>query len=925
VALKRFDAMTPEDEARQEIDRLLEAASWQVQDYKKLNLGAALGVAIREFPLESGRADYLLFVDRVAVGAIEAKPAGTTLVDVEGQTERYLRGIPSSIPHAQNPLPFEYESTGAETHFADLRDPDWRSRRVFAFHRPETLKEWISQEDTLRGKLRLLPELERGGLWQCQLEAITNLDKSLAENRPRALIQMATGSGKTYAAVNFIYRLIKFANAKRILFLVDRRNLGIQAQTEFKQFVTPDDGRKFTELYNVQLLASNTFDPVSNVCISTIQRIYSMLKDEAEFDPELEEQSFFDSEPADSEPVDIDYNPNIPIETFDFIIIDECHRSIYNLWRQVLEYFDAFLIGMTATPLKQTLGFFNQNLVMEYTHERAVADGVNVDGEIYRIQTSITENGSVIESGYVIGKRNRLTRKERWERIDEPIEYTGRQLDRDVVAEDQIRTVIQVFRDKLFAEIFPGRTEVPKTLIFAKNDSHAEDIVHKVREEFGKGNEFCKKITYRVKDEKPQDLISSFRNSYHPRIAVTVDMISTGTDVKPLECLIFMRDVKSIGYYEQMIGRGTRTISSTDFKAVTPDADNKTHFVIVDAVGVSSSPKIDHRPLDRKKSATFEGLLRDVAVGIRDEDTLATLVSRLARMDRELKDKDRDEIKEAADGKPLKQITNRLLDAIDPDRQEERAKEIFKTETPTKDQIQEAVKELVKIACEPFDNPKLRNTLIEIKTRNEQIIDAVSKDNVISVGFDPRATEKAQSTVESFKQFIVDNKDELTALQIIYSKPYRKRHITYEQIKQLAEAIEKPPYHLTLDSVWQAYEKLEKSKVRGAGPQKLLTNIISLVRFAMDESQILQPFPVTVDERFQTWLMEQERTGQSFTPEQREWLEMIKQHISTSLSIEMDDLEMAPFYERGGPVRAYKLFGQRLGGIMEELNETLAG
>jgi type I restriction enzyme R subunit len=580
---------------------------------------------------------------------------------------------------------------------------------------------------------------------------------------------------------------------------------------------------------------------------------------------------------------------------------------------------------MTATPLKQTLGFFNQNLVMEYTHERAVADGVNVDGEIYRIQTSITENGSVIESGDVIGKRNKLTRKERWERTDEPIEYTGRQLDRDVVAEDQIRTVIQVFRDKLFTEIFPDRTEVPKTLIFAKNDSHAEDIVNKIREEFGKGNEFCKKITYRVKDEKPQALISSFRNSYHPRIAVTVDMISTGTDVKPLECLIFMRDVKSIGYYEQMIGRGTRTIQSTDFKAVTPDADNKTHFVIVDAVGVCSSPKIDHRPLDRKKFATFEGLLRDVAVGIRDEDTLATLVSRLARMDRELKDRDRDEIEEAADGKPLKQMTNRLLDAIDPDRQEERAKELFKTETPTKDQIQEAVKELVQIACEPFDNPKLRNTLIEIKRRNEQIIDAVSKDNVISAGFDPRATEKAHSTVESFKQFIADNKDELTALQIIYSKPYGERRITYEQIKQLAEAIEKPPYHLTLDSVWQAYEKLEKSKVRGAGPQKLLTNIISLVRFAMDESQVLQPFPVTVDERFQTWLMEQERTGQSFTSEQREWLEMIKQHISTSLSIEMDDLEMAPFYERGGPVKAYKLFGQRLNGIMNQLNESLAG
>jgi len=540
-------------------------------------------------------------------------------------------------------------------------------------------------------------------------------------------------------------------------------------------------------------------------------------------------------------------------------------------------------------------------------------------------KTEITENGSEIESGDVIGKRNKLTRKERWERTDEPIKYTGTQLDRDVVAEDQIRTVIQVFRDKLFTEIFKGRTEVPKTLIFAKNDSHAEDIVHKVREEFGKGNEFCKKITYRVKDEKPQNLISNFRNSYYPRIAVTVDMISTGTDVKPLECLIFMRDVKSIGYFEQMKGRGTRTISSTDFKAVTPDADNKTHFVIVDAVGVCDSLKTDTRPLDRKKSASFEELLKAVAVGIRDEDTLSTLVSRLARMDRELQDKDREELKEAAEGRPLKQITNKLLDAIDPDRQEKRAKEIFKTETPTKEQISEATKQLVKIACEPFDNPKLRNTLIEIKRRNEQIIDAVSKDKIITSEFDPRAAEKAQSTVESFKQFIEDNKDELTALQIIYNKPYGERHITYEQIKQLAEAIEKTPYHLTTDQVWQAYEKLEKSKVKGAGPQKLLTNIISLVRYTMGESQILQPFTETVNERFQTWLMEQERTGQKFTTDQMEWLEMIKQHISTSMRIEMGDLEMAPFYERGGPIRAYKLFGPNLGVIMDELNEALAG
>ena len=261
------------------------------------------------------------------------------------------------------------------------------------------------------------------------------------------------------------------------------------------------------------------------------------------------------------EPVPVEYNPNVPIETFDVIITDECHRSIYNLWRQVLEYFDGFLIGLTATPSKQTFGFFNQNLVMEYNHEQAVADGVNVDFDTYRIRTEITEQGSTVEAGYHVDRRDRQTRKTRWEQLDEDLTYAPNQLDRDVVAVDQIRTVVQTFRDKLFTDIFPGRTDVPKTIIFAKDDSHAEDIVRIVREEFDKGNEFCQKITYKTTGVAPEDLLVSFRNSYHPRIAVTVDMIATGTDIKPVEVVFFMRNVRSRSFFEQMKGRGVRVIS----------------------------------------------------------------------------------------------------------------------------------------------------------------------------------------------------------------------------------------------------------------------------------------------------------------------------------------------------------------------------
>jgi type I restriction enzyme R subunit len=915
--------MKPEEKARQKIDQLLEVAGWKVQDLRELNLGASLGVAVREFPLKSGPADYLLFVDREAVGVVEAKPEGTTLSGVAEQTEGYLTSVPENLPHVQEPLPFGFESTGIETFFRDLRDPNPRSRQIFAFHKPETLKEWIRQSDTLRARLKILPPLITEGLRDCQIEAIINLEKSFTEARPRALIQMASGAGKTHTAISFIYRLIKFANAKRILFLVDRKTLGKQTSQKFQQYISPDDGRKFTELYNVQHLTSNTLDLVSRVCITTIQRLYSMLKGEPEFDEQLDEQSIFDLALTAREPEEISYNPQIPIETFDFIITDECHRSIYHLWRQVLEYFDGFIIGLTATPSKQTLGFFNQNLVSEYSHERAVADGVNVGYEVYRIQTKITKEGSKVDAGYYIDKRDKLTRRMRWEQLDEDLEYPAEQLDRAVVSPDQIRTVVQTFKERLFTEIFPGRNEVPKTLIFAKDDSHAEDIVHIVREEFGKGNEFCKKITYKTMGEKTEDLIASFHNSYNPRIAVTVDMISTGTDIKPLECIIFMRDVKSRVYFEQMKGRGTRTISSTDLNAVTRDSTHKTHFVIVDAVGVCENDKTDSQPLEKKRSIPFDKLIISVAMGVRDKDTVTSLAGRLARLDREIDEKDRQEIEDASKGKPLTEIINRLLDAVDPDVQFERAKEIFNTETLTEEQVKKASEELVKVACMPFDNPKFRNTIIDIKKRNEQIIDTISKDSIIFSGFDEKAKERARTIIDTFKKFIEENKDELTALQIIYSKSYGKRHLTYEEIRQLADAIGKPPYNLTPELLWQACEHLEKSKVKGAGPQKLLTDIISLIRFAIGESDILEPFSEMVNRRFNEWVTQQEKSGRKFTPEQMEWLLMIKDHVASSLSIGMEDFEYAPFYEKGGRVKVYQVFGKEVDKVLEELNSAL--
>ena len=727
--------MTPEQKARIEIDRMLLDAGWLVQDVKSVNLHAGRGVAIREFPLERGFgfADYLLYVDGQAAGVIEAKKAGTTLSGVEIQSDKYTQGLPPALPAWFRPLPFSYESTGVETHFTNSLDPEPRARTVFSFHRPETLAAWIDDSatgkgiaaepgahwtpQTYRGRLRRMPPLHTEGLWPAQSTAIKNLEKSLANDRPRSLVQMATGSGKTFTAVSFIYRQLKFAGARRVLFLVDRANLGRQTLKEFQQYQSPYTPYKFTEEYIVNHLQSSRLDSTARVCICTIQRLYSILRGE-ELATELEEESLFDHESLFREPPPVVYNPAIPPETFDLIVTDECHRSIYNLWRQVLEYFDGFLVGLTATPSKQTFGFFNQNLVMEYGHEQAVADGVNVNYDVYRIRTKITQGGSTVEAGHYVDRRERDTRAVRWERLDEDLSYEANQLDRDVVAVDQIRTVVRTFRDKVLTEIFPGRSWVPKTLIFAKDDSHAEDIVRIVREEFGKGNDFCQKITYRTTGAKPEELIAAFRTSPMPRIAVTVDMIATGTDIKPLEIVFFMRTIRSRSFFEQMKGRGVRVIEKDDLLAVTPDAVAKDHFVIVDAVGVCEEDKTDSRPLEKKPSVSLEKLLQAVALGNTESEVISSIAGRFARLEKKLDSAGRGEIAALAGGRGLKELTAGLVAAIDPEQQIERARVDFGTTDPTVEQVRQAGVKLIREAVKPLCEPKLREKILDLYNRN---------------------------------------------------------------------------------------------------------------------------------------------------------------------------------------------------------------
>jgi type I restriction enzyme R subunit len=918
----------PEQKARDRIDRQLIAAGWLVQDKKSINLNAGPGIAVREYQTDVGPADYVLFVAKQAAGVIEAKPEdwGHKITMVEDQSQGYANATLKWVSNS-TALRFVYESTGVITRFTDGGDPAPRSREIFNFHRPETLAEWLSQPATLRARLQQLPPLVHDGLRDCQITAITNLEESFKQDRPRALVQMATGSGKTFTAITATYRLLKHAGAKRILFLVDTKNLGEQAEQEFMAFLPNDDNRKFTELYSLQRLKSSFMATDTQVSISTIQRMYSLLKGE-DLDEAAEESPPSGANLLHKTPLPVVYNPKIPPEFFDVIVIDECHRSIYNLWRQVIEYFDAYLIGLTATPDNRTYGFFNKNVVSEYDHEKAVADGVNVGNEIYVIETEKTKQGGTLTARQQIEKRERLTRKKRWEIQDEEEAYTGKQLDRDIVNPDQIRTVIRAFREKL-PDIFPGRFldgkhEVPKTLIFAKTDSHADDIIHTVREEFGEGNQFCKKITYKI-EEDPKSVLSQFRNDYYPRIAVTVDMIATGTDVKPLECLLFMRDVKSRNYFEQMKGRGTRTLDADSLKKVTPSATSaKTHYVIVDAIGVTKSLKTASQPLITKPGVSLKNLAMGVMMGQHDEDTVSSLAGRLARLDKQLDDKERARISEKTGGKPLPLIVGELFNAINPDVIEQTALTLAgqpEGTNPGDSARDQAREQLVGQAANVF-NGELIELIDNIRRDKEQTIVHDDLDSVTTAEWAGDTEDNAKALTQEFADYLQEHRDDIDALSIYFQTPARRSDITYQMIRELLERLRSDRPKLAPLRVWQAYAHLDKYK--GDSPIGDLTALVALIRRVTGLDSTLATYATTVRRNFQSWVMHHHSgAGEKFNEEQMDWLQMIRDHIISSFHIERDDLEMAPFDSKGGMGRMYQLFGDGMDDVIKELNREL--
>lgn len=925
----------PEQIARDLIDDQLEASGWVIQNKNQINLASHIGVAVREYTTDVGPADYVLFVKGNPVGIIEAKRVemGQTLSMVEEQGEDYAK---AKLKYLNNqPLPFVYVSTGEITKFTNYKDPKPRSREIFSFHRPETLLKWFQSEKSLRSGLLDIPELPTLNLRDCQIDAITNLEKSFKDFRPKALVQMATGSGKTFTAITFIYRLLKYAKAKRILFLVDTKNLGEQAEQEFMAYLPNDSNSKFSELYPVTRL-KNSFIPEDNqVYISTIQRMYSILKG-SELDESAEENNPYETfQPKEALPVV--YNEKAPVEFFDFIVIDECHRSIYNLWKQVLDYFDAFQVGLTATPDNRTFAYFNENVVSDYGYEKAVVDGVLVPYNVFTIETKISKEGAQIQMGERVDKRERLTRKKFWETVDEDVAYSGKQLDKDIVNPSTIRNIIKAVKENL-PQMFPdrfdkeGKFEVPKMLIFAKTDSHAEDIIEIVREEFGEENKFCKKITYQSQED-PKSILSQFRNDYYPRIAVTVDMIATGTDIRPLEVLLFMRDVKSKSYYEQMKGRGTRTCSLEELRLKgTPSAQySKDHFVIIDAIGVESSQKTDSRPLEKAPGVSLKDVLQIIAMGNRSEEMLTTLANRLIRLDRQINEKEKQTFSEYANGLQIKQVVQKLLDAYNPDTLEQirinvEREKIGEAPAEKEKAVEEHHQALIEKAVAELHNPNLRNFIVDVRKKYDQIIDTVNIDEITNIGWATDQKEQAESTVKAFERWVQEHKDEALALQIFYDTPYRRRELTYQLIRDLYEKLILEQPTLQPAKLWDAYSQIENNpKTRTEKPKQELVLLVSVIRKALKIDEYLTGYDRTVDRNFQQWIFAQ-HTGKhtAFTEEQMQWLRMIKDFIANSFHFEQEDFELDPFNAYGGLGKFYQLFGDQYLEIIDELNEVLA-
>ena len=878
--------MTPEEKARQKIDQWFAEAGWKVinrEDYEP----TSTAVAIREGLLKGNlEADYFLFINGKAIGVLEAKREDIDALSdkVCAQAALYVKSVPHIYQTYQNPLPFIFTSNGKNLYFCDFRKQEQSFKQIMAIPTPYDLVKQLGISDYFAG----LPTLQKKGLRDCQYEAVTELEKSFRSGQNRALMVLATGAGKTYTACLAAYRLLSYTPMRRILFLVDRNNLGKQAEGEFGTFRLTENGDAFNTIFTVNRLRSSSIPSDSNVIISTIQRLFSFLKGDTIDDNDEDEGN----EPA--EEIILPPNPNLPHDYFDLIIIDECHRSIYGNWRKVLEYFDtARLVGLTATPVPETMAFFNNNRIVNYTLEKSIVDGVNVDCRVYRIRTQVTENGGAILKGEKVKEEARYTGDIKTIFNKEAKTYTSKELNRSVINPAQIKLVLSTYRDVVYTELFndPQREAnfdwLPKTLIFALNETHATNIVQIAKEVFGRTDDrFVQKITYSAGDSN--ELIRQFRNDKDFRIAVTCTLVATGTDIKPLEVVMFMRDVESLPLYIQMKGRGVRTIGDEQLRNVTPNAFSKDCFFLVDAVGVTEHEKTIPTAADEPttKTITFKELLERISHGYLPDEYLQRLAATLSRIYNKADNSQRNEFTRLAhDG--MKELASRIYDAID------------NNPLPPFININEPNNERKGLVAPLANHADARRYLLILAAGFVNTL-MPGEDTLISKGF---SIEEAQNTIETFEEFCREHTDEIEALRIIYNN--EGEPITYSMLKDLENKLKMANNHFTSKQLWNSYAILNPNSVRRSTTKEesdALTNIIQLVRYAFRQIERLDSVVTTSKQYFNLWLGQNQR---EITDKQREVISRIVDYIASNGACTVRDIREDDATHAAQMIRAF--------------------
>lgn len=888
--------MTPEEKARQKIDQWFTDAGWEVINRDEYE-PTSTAVAIREGLLKDNlEADYFLFISGKAVGVLEAKREETDAFSsiVCEQAALYAKSVPNIYQTYQRPLPFIFTSNGKELYFCDFREQDQCFKQIMTIPTPHELVKKLGINDCFAG----LPTLRKKGLRDCQYEAITELEKSFRSGQKRALMVLATGAGKTYTACLAAYRMLSYTPMRRVLFLVDRNNLGKQAEGEFGTFRLTENGEAFNTIFTVNRLRSSSIPSDSNVIISTIQRLFSFLKGDAIEDNDDDDEN----EPA--EEVTLPPNPDLPHDYFDMIIIDECHRSIYKNWRKVLEYFDtARLVGLTATPIPETMAFFNNNRIVNYTLEKSIVDGVNVDCRAYRIKTQVTETGGAILEGEKFKEETRYTGEVKTVSSKETKTYTNKELNRSIINPAQIKLILSTYRDVVYTELFndpqrePNMDYLPKTLIFALNEAHATNIVQIAKEVFGRTDDrFVQKITYSAGDSN--ELIRQFRNDKDFRIAVTCTLVATGTDVKPLEVVMFMRDVESLPLYIQMKGRGVRTIGDEQLRNVTPNAFSKDCFYLVDAVGVTEHEKTIPTASDdpTTKTITLKELLERISHGYIPDEYLKRLAATLARIYNKADDSQRKEFAHLSHN-DMKELSSRIYDALE----KGILPPFVSTEKPNSER---------KGLVSPLANHADARRYLLILAAGFVNTLMPGEDTLISKGF---SIEDAKNTTEAFEEFCRENADEIEALRIIYNN--EGEPITYSMLKDLEHKLKMANNHFIPKQIWNSYAILSPSKVKRSTTKEesdALTNIIQLVRYAFRQIERLDSVVTTSKQYFNLWLGQNQR---EITDKQREVISRIVDYIASNGACTVRDIREDDATHAAQMIRAF--------GGMQKADEAL--